>query len=84
MNNNDEQFVFNNDTFEEQELAQISSLMENEAVLRKAREAYAEKASKPSLEECKACGEPIPEARRKAVPGVELCLECATLNEKPW
>jgi len=84
MNKNEEEFVFNNDTFEEQELAQISSLMENEAVLRKAREAYAEKASKPSLEECKACGEPIPEARRKAVPGVELCLECATLNEKPW
>jgi len=84
MNNKEEQFVFNNDTFEEQELAQISSLMENEAALRKAREAYAQKASKPSLEECKACGEPIPEARRKAVPGVELCLECATLNEKPW
>lgn len=84
MNNNDEQFVFNNDTFEEQELAQISSLMENEAALRKAREEYDNKASKPSLEECKECGEPIPEARRKAVPGVELCLECATLNEKPW
>ena len=45
MNKNDEQFVFNNDTFEEQELAQISSLMENEAALRKAREAYAQKAS---------------------------------------
>jgi len=84
MNKNDEQFVFNNDTFEEQELAQISSLMENEAALRKAREAYAQKASKPSLEECKECGEPIPEARQKAVPGVELCMECATLNEKPW
>ena len=84
MNNKEEQFVFNNDTFEEQELAQISSLMENEAALRKAREAYAQKASKPSLEECKACGEPIPKARQKAVTGVELCMECATLNEKPW
>jgi len=84
MNKNDEQFVFNNDTFEEQELAQISSLMENEAALRKARDEYAKRTSKPSLSECKVCGEPIPEARQKAVPGVELCLECATLNEKPW
>jgi len=84
MNTNDEQFVFNNDTFEEQELAQISSLMENEAALRKAREEFAKKASQPSLSECEACGEDIPVARQKAVPGVRLCLECATLNEKPW
>ncbi|MTH47678.1 DksA/TraR family C4-type zinc finger protein [Intestinirhabdus alba] len=26
--------------------------------------------------ECEECGEPIPEARRKAVPGVKLCLQC--------
>jgi len=59
-------------------------LMENEAVLRKAREKFREEQSRPSLSECKACGEEIPEARQKAVPGVQLCLECATLNEKPW
>ncbi|ANG92144.1 DksA/TraR family C4-type zinc finger protein [Enterobacteriaceae bacterium 155047] len=29
-----------------------------------------------SLTECEECGEPIPEARRKAVPGVRLCLAC--------
>ncbi len=29
-----------------------------------------------SLEECAECGESIPEARRKAVPGVRLCLGC--------
>lgn len=29
-----------------------------------------------SLTECAECGEPIPEARRKAVPGVRLCLDC--------
>jgi len=39
--NNEEQFVFNNDTFEEQEIAQMSTLMENEAALRKARDEYA-------------------------------------------
>ena len=30
-----------------------------------------------SFEDCAECGEPIPEARRRAVPGVKLCLDCA-------
>lgn len=29
-----------------------------------------------SLAECAECGEEIPEARRKAVPGVKLCIDC--------
>jgi phage/conjugal plasmid C-4 type zinc finger TraR family protein len=29
-----------------------------------------------SLTHCAECGEPIPEARRKAVPGVKLCIDC--------
>jgi phage/conjugal plasmid C-4 type zinc finger TraR family protein len=29
-----------------------------------------------SLTECAECGEPIPEARRRAVPGVRLCVVC--------
>lgn len=29
-----------------------------------------------SLSDCEECGEPIPEARRRAVPGVRLCVEC--------
>ena len=29
-----------------------------------------------SLEFCEECGDPIPEARRKAVPGVRLCITC--------
>ena len=28
------------------------------------------------------CGERIPEARRKAIPGVQLCVECQELEEK--
>ena len=27
--------------------------------------------------ECCECGDPIPEGRRVAVPGVKLCVECA-------
>lgn len=29
-----------------------------------------------SLTHCAECGEAIPRARRKAVPGVRLCIEC--------
>lgn len=29
-----------------------------------------------SLKECEDCGEPIPERRREAVPGVRRCIEC--------
>lgn len=29
-----------------------------------------------SLEFCEECGDPIPETRRKALPGVRLCVSC--------
>ncbi|WP_251282641.1 DksA/TraR family C4-type zinc finger protein, partial [Enterobacter hormaechei] len=29
-----------------------------------------------SLTECEECGDPIPEARRKAIPGVRQCIAC--------
>lgn len=29
-----------------------------------------------SLTHCAECEEPIPEARRRAIPGVKLCLDC--------
>ena len=29
-----------------------------------------------SLRHCAECDEPIPEARRQAVPGVKLCIDC--------
>ena len=33
-------------------------------------------ASGPGLHECEECGAEIPEARRRAVPGVRLCVAC--------
>lgn len=33
-------------------------------------------ASGPGLTHCEACDAKIPEARRKAVPGVRLCVKC--------
>ncbi|MCO7511817.1 TraR/DksA C4-type zinc finger protein [Serratia fonticola] len=35
----------------------------------------------PAAHECDACGEPIPEARRRTVPGVRLCIDCKTFEE---
>lgn len=30
----------------------------------------------PGLERCEECDAPIPDARRKAIPGVRLCVAC--------
>lgn len=35
-----------------------------------------------SLEVCEECGDPIPEARRKAMPGVRLCVACQSELDK--
>lgn len=35
-----------------------------------------------SLEVCEECGDPIPEARRKAIPGVRLCVVCQGEQDK--
>lgn len=38
--------------------------------------------SGPSLEHCEECDAPIPEARRKAVPGVRLCVACQEAHDQ--
>lgn len=35
-----------------------------------------------SAHECEECGAPIPEARREAIPGVQLCIHCQADAEK--
>jgi len=35
-----------------------------------------------SLHQCEECDTPIPEARRKALPGVRLCVACQTERDK--
>lgn len=36
----------------------------------------------PSLEHCEECGASIPEARRKALPGVRLCVSCQQARDE--
>ena len=40
------------------------------------KRARSQLAKGPSLERCEECDQRIPEARRKAVPGVRLCVAC--------
>ncbi|MGC4029629.1 MAG: DksA/TraR family C4-type zinc finger protein [Steroidobacteraceae bacterium] len=35
-----------------------------------------------SLQHCAECGEPIPEARRAAMPGVRLCIACQAAADR--
>lgn len=35
-----------------------------------------------SATECEECGNPIPEARRRLLPGVRACVECAAAGER--
>ncbi|MDP3535179.1 MAG: DksA/TraR family C4-type zinc finger protein [Halomonas sp.] len=35
-----------------------------------------------SLEFCEECGDPIPEPRRKAIPGVRFCIVCQEALDK--
>ena len=56
------------------------------AVFRKAaiarRLKLQKKENQESLKECVDCGEKIPEARRKAMPGCIRCVECEALIEE--
>lgn len=59
------------------DLAQQREQEERERLILKARSRIAA----ASLSQCESCGESIPEARRIAVPGVELCVTCQEITE---
>ena len=81
MSVNDEN-TFESGVNEEQELAQLNSLISNQQAIGKVQEALAKQRSQPSLSECEDCGEDIPEARRMAQRGVTRCIYCQELFER--
>ena len=81
MGERDEHFVYEPNNEEEAEIAQLSSLFETEALVRAARERMQRASSMPSRSLCAECDEPIGEQRQRAVPGVQLCIDCAQLRE---
>ena len=44
--------------------------------------ALARMPSGAGLAECEECGEPIPEARRRALPGARTCVACQSLLDR--
>jgi phage/conjugal plasmid C-4 type zinc finger TraR family protein len=46
------------------------------------RRAQSRLAQGPSLSHCADCGAAIPEARRKALPGVRLCITCQDAQDR--
>lgn len=46
------------------------------------RAGLAGKTMADSATECQDCGQPIPKARRWAVPGCTRCVRCQTIHEK--
>lgn len=56
---------------------QIDATVESAVQLAKSRLPDGE-----SLTHCLECGEAIPEARRKAIPGVQTCVGCQSRREK--
>ena len=76
-----EHFTYEANNEEEAEIAQIATLFETEARVREARDRMAQQQSKPSRTHCVECDEEISLARQRAVPGVQLCIDCAQLLE---
>jgi phage/conjugal plasmid C-4 type zinc finger TraR family protein len=60
----------------------IGSAMESAARKAAIANAGLKNTSRTSRETCAECGEVIPEARRKAIPGVELCIHCQAEQEE--
>ncbi|KFB89612.1 hypothetical protein CR62_16615 [Serratia grimesii] len=52
-----------------------------EMYLKAQLDAATKRTALPTAHECDDCGEPIPEARRRTVPGVRLCIDCKELEE---
>jgi len=73
-------FEYNNE--EEAEIAQIRSLQIHMEAVAKVRQEMEKLAENPSAEFCEDCGDDIPEARRKLIPGVQLCVHCQDFREK--
>lgn len=78
--NDKDQFEYNNE--EEAEMAQLHSIHMHLNAIGKVQEQLAKQRKFESLTECAECGEDIPEARQKAIPGVMLCVHCQQLEER--
>lgn len=66
----------------EDAMGQRAEQLHADLALLQHRQLHAVPAGAVSAEWCEACGAEIPEARRKAVPGVQTCIDCARETER--
>ena len=64
------------DQFDRAQAIELADYEHNQA------KAIMPKPARPSATHCEDCGAPIPAKRRKAVPGVQLCVDCQDMKEK--
>lgn len=70
---------FQGENLEESEMGQLLANIINEDAVARIR---AQIPKGPSLTHCVECGEEIPEARQKLVPGCQHCIDCKTALER--
>jgi len=71
-----------NETMSEEDMGQLHSIHNNMNHIAAVQRELEEQAKKPSARECEECGDSIPEARRTAVKGVQLCAPCQEALEQ--
>lgn len=77
---NKDDFVYDNE--EESEMGQLHAIHLGLNAVASVQKKLAKQAEQPSAEECEECGDEIPEARQKLVPGVQLCVICQSRKER--
>ena len=70
------------DTSDPSDLASKHEAQHNLFSIRRVVAAQQARSLLPSLTHCLECGDPIPEKRREAEPGCELCVACKSWKEK--
>jgi phage/conjugal plasmid C-4 type zinc finger TraR family protein len=78
--NYNDDWEYNNE--EEAEMGQLHAIHNNMNHVAAVQRKLAEQALQPSAKECQECGDEIPEARQKALLGVQHCVYCQQLKEK--
>ena len=73
-------FAYNNE--EEAEMGQLHAIHNNMNAIAEVQRQLIKQAQRPSAEFCEECGDDIPEARRLAIPGVQLCIFCKERQER--
>jgi len=76
----EDDYQYNNE--EEAEMGQLHAIHLNMNAVADVQRKLAKQALEPSLTHCEECGDDIPEARQKLVPGVKLCVYCQDYFEK--